>query len=357
MQTSRIVIDGKEVGMSPLLLSDINRNSRVLQIFGDTLYSEYTINFDRNKSNITRIYPEGVPYYGFLKLSSVTEDSSLLLDGEEISLSVNTPVQLLEGDHLCVLSKEGFFTREVPISIKRLETLTIELDLEQQYQVILPENLPVGSRIICSNENETKEFIFDGNSPLPLRKGQWDLTISNVLFEDLTISLSLENPVTPVELDLHYYQPVITLLGVKKGSQITLNETVIEAEEDEESLELPAQAGENLLLIKRTGYVDLSEKISLEGNQILDINLEFDVDPQVISDRRRSTGWIMIGTGLALFSGGLYMNQDDVLISTSNNYEQYKTLKYTSLGLAGSGILSFLTGSGFLGLASTGKDS
>lgn len=357
LQPSRIVIDGEEVGISPILLTDISRNNHKLQIFGDSLYSEFSLNFDRNKKQITRISPEGIPYYGFLQITSITEGSTLLLNGEELPSATEERLTLPEGEHQVSISKEGYFSKNVLININRLETLSFGIELEQIYRVFLPEELPEGSRILCSKEDVVQEHIFDGQSPLLLEQGQWEFHISHPLFEEVALSITLEKTETSLELDLQYFQPYITLLGIKKGSRIILNDQVIEAEEDEESLELPARGGENLLLIHRDGYLDLTEEISLEGNQILDIDLEFAKDPQVISAGRRSTGWIMIGTGLAMLSGGIILNQDDILLSTTSNYEQYSNMKYASLGLAGSGILSFLTGSGFLGMSLKEEDS
>lgn len=348
-QPSLIILDGVEKGMSPLLLTDISRNSHTLQILGDSLYSEYNLTFNRNLSRITRLYPEGNPYYGFLNIHCSTEEANILLDGEVLSGSLSETLRLPEGEHQLYIEKEGLIPQNITVSIIRLETSNLDIKLLQEYRMGLPDYLPEGAIIQCSQGTAQKEIVYNGQSEIVLAEGEWNIAITHPLFAPVNIRIRLTDPLTLLEPELQYYQPLITLRGLEKGSQIVLNGTEVEVDEDKEDLEIPAKGGENLLLVTKPGYLDQVESILLEGDQIIDIDLSFAKDPQVYAEKRRTTGWIMIGTGLAMLSGGLYMNQDDVLISSSSNYQQYETMKYASLGVAGTGLLSILTGSGFLG--------
>jgi len=347
-----VILEGYSLGMTPLLIKDATAGT--LQLFGKDSYVEVELSIDRSKKNVTVFSPEGVPYYGWLNLPNIQMGSTLNIDGGE-PINIDNPTLVVpEGIHDFTLSREGYMPLNFTMEISRLSEITMAESQREAAKVFLPEGIPRGSKMVFSSEKEQIEEIYENQEFFLLPRGKWELSIESAEMMAIHHSFELDQESTTLNFNLPYYSPAIELAGFNDNSLIIFNNQ--ELIPREEKLELSGKIGENILFVETPGYLPVRQEIELSGNVIEEIQLDLIKDPQIIKANRQNTGWILLGSGLSMFAGGMIMNNDKILINNTAGYEQYQNMKYTSLGIVGTGLISLMTGSGFI-LSSLGANS
>lgn len=335
-----VLLDGQLQGQTPLLISGIHGESRELKILGSRGMAEVTLQYDESMGLSTFI-PSLVDYYGTLTLENLSSHSEVLIDGELQETNGRNSLQLSSGDRIVEIREDGFYSKEVTLSVPRLETINLDCALQEAFDILFEPPIPSGVVLSLYNQENDDQLSLQGGEPCRLYSGSWQLTVDDPRYQAISTVLEIQESQT-VELSYIPYQPVLRISGITPGSTIHLNDEIIPAAQ--ESLVLDIPVGESILLIEMEEYLPIEELILGQGNQIVELPLEYQRDPQVIRGKRTNLALTLIGSGAAILAGGLIVNNDDFLVDNTSDYESYSALKYTSLGVSGAGLGTMLTG-------------
>jgi len=340
----RVVLKGTELGMTPLLVKDAVAGT--LQLFGKDTYYQTELLIDNKKNNVTFFTPETVPYYGWLNLPNIKLGSSISINGGQPVEISSTKLIIPEGVHDFTITNKACMPFSFSLEIKRLEESFMVKSQREASQVFLPDGIPLDSEIIFTSEKEKIEYLYENQDFFLLPRGKWTLTIHSSKIQKIQHLFNLDKESQNLTFDLTYFSPIIQLAGFKDKSFIIFNNQEILPQEDK--LVIKGNVGENTLIVRAPGYLPIEQKIELVGNVTKNIQLDYNKDPQAVRANRKNTGWILLGSGLTILASGMIMNNDELLIENTPGYEQYRNLKYTSLGIAGTGVVSLLTGTGLI---------
>lgn len=351
-ETCTVYLDGEEIGISPLLLTDISRGNKSLQLLGRTSFAEMEIEFIPGKKEITYLLPEMSNYFGYLKIENNMSGISLSIDGVAQSISTGNRIQLDSGQHIVQAKKQNYAPREFIVDIPRLGEERLEITLNKSFIINFTMMLPEGTTISFTNENKQGFLQFSEDDDIRLESGEWSGKIENPLFEEVEFNLTVDSEPVFVNLPLAYYQPYIKLVGLLDGSSIFLGEKEVTELLKGSNLSLPL--GSNQISIYRDNYLPITDNFSVEGNEVLELVLDYQKDPLYVQGRKKTTSVVLLISGMSLLAGGIILNNDTILTNITSSYDTYSGLKYSSLGISGAGLAMFLTGAG-IGIGSLVK--
>ncbi|MBN1649111.1 MAG: PEGA domain-containing protein [Spirochaetales bacterium] len=342
-----LYIDGKLIGETPLLLTDVSIMYRKLELMGRNGYKEIYLHYDPEIAKVIRYTPVLEPYYGYIVVETGQHDAEVLIDGEAVSFSADGRIKRKEGSHTLTVRKEGFLTEERTTTVTRFETAKENVKLQPAALLAFVPALPENTQIKYSRK-DTQDILtalapLDGNA-LVLAPGDWTISLEHPDFEAARYDISIKGKSAELAWDLHKYNPGFRLAGLRKDSIVSLDGEIIDNPEISEITH--TAVGVHVVEVVSHGYLLIREVLELSGDTVADITLEYRKDPVIAYGRKKTTGWILAGSGLSLLAGGLIMNSNEVLIPAVSDYDTYSTLKYVSLGIAGTGLIALLIGGG-----------
>ena len=340
-----VYLDGTPMGEAPLFIQSVSRWNSKIQLKGKSSYAEAVIQFNPEKRTVTRYAPELEAYFGYLDIDSSEPDVTVIINGTA-SVSKGKSKQK-EGTYTVRIEKEGFFTEERSVEVKRLETTKVSVTLNPAVMVSFDPELPYDSLVTFQGRKNgtVLELSTPFSEKIFLAAGIWDIRIENPRFETIETETTIAAEQALVAVHPNFYQPGIRLAQLKKQSTVYLNGKEITVEP--ESGVIPSSVGTNKLEVHLKGYLAIRKEIELSGNEITDVSLEYTKDPMFVKTQNKKKSIVLLGSGLTLLAGGLALNMDALLIPNSPDYETYSMLKYATLGMAGAGAATMLVGSGY----------
>ncbi len=342
-----VYLDGDELGESPLLISDISMDNNTLQLLGEHSFVETEIRFNPEMSDVCYYSPSLENYYGYLSISTNQKNTDLFIDNIPYDYTPGEQIRLKTGKHVVRMEDDCCFPKEEVVEIPKLDKVEVVFNLPRAVKInINRQFLFLENTTISFVSEETGEVVlYSEQDEILLYSGEWKGYITNQLFSDVEFLVIVEEEPVDIILDLHFFQPQIKLVGLQKGSSVFLSDE--DVTDQIADMTLPVPVGKNRISILRDNYLPITNDFLVEGDQILDINLEYESDPAYEKGKRLTTGIVLLASGLSILATGLILNNDNVILDRMPDYESYRTMKYATLGAGGAGLAMAITGAVF----------
>ncbi len=194
---AEVEIDGEPSGTTPVTVSNLSAGEHRVTINADWYVPLQTnvdiLGLDQAQDLALTLEPA----WGTVSLSSQPAEARLIADGEDLGLLPKT-ARLLEGARVVLISKPGYQSQRLDLTIKRGTAITVpEVTLAPANGAVTLNSTPAGALV-------TANGVYLGVTPLqhalsPNRN--YDFLISKSGFESVTRSLQLA-PTEAVTLDL-----------------------------------------------------------------------------------------------------------------------------------------------------------
>ena len=119
-----VLVDGKEVGKTPLSKTEIAAGSRIIELVHERYFPYKESLMVKGFGERQQISVELKPAWASIKIQSEPAGAMILIDGEKQGLSP-AEFELLEGTHRLVLQKESFSPFESDIEVKAGQDLVL----------------------------------------------------------------------------------------------------------------------------------------------------------------------------------------------------------------------------------------
>lgn len=336
----KIYINGTFKGITPLLLSDLPAGEFNLRLEGEQKFHEAKGISHPNRSGLTVYSPVPEKYKGTLHLGSNPPGSDIWLDG--ICLG-QTPLHLkgvTEGKHQVSFFYPGYRQQEQVIHITRNTSSEIKADMERLYEISFEPPLLEGVRVTCRSEDG--EFTFEPGETCLLPAGTWQLTLRGAGMVTETREIQVNDDMQ-LAFSPTLFDPRLVFSNLLPDSLV-----YIDFENRTENItenQLMVSAGSHNLAVSRTPFLDYKCSIFVLEDRETPVEIQYVKDPELLTRKKKTAGWITLGTGAAVSVIGMIINMDNVALQLSGGeYGNYQTIKYGSLGALGAGILAIVTG-------------
>ncbi len=146
-----VLIDGKEIGVTPLMTAyEAGKYEIVVQMEGYEAY-EGDLVIPADKKVVVSAEIELVA--GTVVLNVKPEGATVLLDGEEQGTSPGVTLDLVSpGTHQLTVTKDGYTTFEKEITLSKRQEMTLTITLEPNSGVLVVNSVPDGAAVYASGE-------------------------------------------------------------------------------------------------------------------------------------------------------------------------------------------------------------
>lgn len=343
-EPSFVFLDGEEVGHTPIFINNINSNTKLLELKNKFSYYAAQINYDNSISNVTRFSPVLEGYYGYLKINN--------FDNKQHKLEINgngkdfdKKIKLYSGEYDIKVTREGYFPYIDNVVITENSLIDIDIKMIKSVNVKIKEKVPADSLLTFTNKDNKEDFTFTSLDNIVLYPGIWSLKATSSFYSDYVEEIEIPEDELLLSMDLKYYTPKIKIEGLLPGSVVTLNE--VDVTEKIIIDELTANVGSNSIVVYKDKFSPIYKEVSLKGDELKNITINYQRDPISLKNERTKLSLGLGGPGALLLAGGLVLNSDQLAMDITNSYDEYKTMKLVSLGVAGIGSIMALTGTYF----------
>ena len=348
-----VYLDGIDIGDAPLLVQDLSPGNRLLQLKTEYSYAETELQYDATIKSVTKYTPELGKYYGYLSIESNIDNAVISIDDRIYDISDCWYLKLAEGPHLVKNLTEGYISKDINIDIPRLETAQLELNFERAINIEIIPELPHGTSISFT-ESETGTILeFEDQANIKLGIDEWTAVFRNPVFETVELHVSVKDAPVALDFELNYYHPTLSLSGLTKDSLVYLDGENVTSMVDENKLEVPVGSGD--ITVFRENYLAITRGYITNGNEMIEIPLEYQLSPDAVHLGKIITGASLMGSGAILLTGGLVFAGNSILAALSPDYDSYKLGKYTAWGSEAAGLALITAGGVITGITLFGE--
>ncbi|MBI9109542.1 MAG: hypothetical protein JEZ04_22560 [Spirochaetales bacterium] len=344
-----VYLDGQEIGVAPIFISDLSEKNRLLQLMGKNRYAEVEISYDARKTAISYYKPVLGEYYGTITVDCNVKEAVMSIDGKPAAKPEQWFIKLSSGKHLVSMECDGFIQESVEIDVPRLETVAVKINLKQGIKIVFSDEIPADSSITFRQAEKELEFSASMQDDVYLSSGIWECSIENIFFEPIRKTITVSDSPVTINTSFNYFKPQINITKIAENSTVFIGDADVTGSIESGLLNVPIGTSELLILNEK--YLPFHAEIQANDGKTIIIIPEYNPDPEYIRSGNITIGSILAGTGAALLTGGLLLSNNDFLSENSSDYNTYSTLKYTALGTGAAGLLLLLGGSLFGGIS------
>jgi len=340
-----LFLDNVLQGTTPILLSNLEDGGHMLEIRSSNKVNRQDILVDGGITGITSFVPVMEYYSGMLSVNSFPEGAEVWIDDENAG---KTPLEIdsiRTGLHSVQIKKESYAVTTKEILINWDEQSRVSEILNQGFDIKINPIPPEGSRIIVKDEDERiyTDLIYPAEIILP--EGAWEISISGLNFLPAKNKVIVEDEDKIVVFEYKPYYGEFVFNNLSDTSIVMLDNENITI--DIKDGKYPVAAGPHLIMISDEGFLPYIRNFIIFREQELLISAQLQKDLVYERKLKGDIGIPAVVSGIVLAAGGLILNLDDISMGLTSNYNDYSILKYSSLGIIGSGLIVSAVG-GFL---------
>ena len=337
-----VYVDGEYRGTTPLLLTGLSTESETLIIESgnETLVRKLSVSEDID--SVTHFVPEPHPYTGAVALSSDPPGAEVYFGELMLGKTPLTVSDVIEGDYGITLRYLGRMPTRATVSVARSDISNVQITLSKAAMLRFSPEPPPGSAVMVYDEDGTFVASAEPGETVPVPAGYCRVEVSGVLFRTWTVELrdSGEEIIIPFEPD--YYRPRLVFENLRGESLVLLNGEDVTAELVDGVLTV--SPGAYSVTVSTEKKQDYTRNLVLTGDQQEILEPAYARDPALVAKGRKNTVFSAAIGGSLITVGGIVLNLDMVAVPLSSSYQDYRTLKYASLGTVGEGLLMLIVG-------------
>jgi len=342
--TYDVFLDDEYQGRTPLLLSNLSPGTSLLTLKSESAIHRRELKVRRHIDNITYYTPRMHPYTGTLSVDSDPPGAAVVLNNIQAGATPLEIENLQSGEYELSLLHPDFMPENRVIVVPRSGKVDLEVALRSCVSLRFEPSLPEGS--LVEVYDETGVLIAEGivEDRLRVPAGCSRIVIRGESFhpEEIEIQTQAQDQELTVPFHPVYYRPKLVFSNLLAGSRVFVgDEDVTEEIEDDILTTVP---GSYVVTVATEKYVPFTRKVILTGDDELPLVIANIRDPSLVRRTRRIVVLSSILSGFLLSAGSIVLNLDFVAVPISDSYEDYVTLKYTTLGAAGFGIVLLSAG-------------
>lgn len=323
-----VSLDGAEVGVTPIPPMQLEPGIYDLRLDDGVLYAAQTIQVSA-EGQVLIFSPHLSRYRVAVEVESEPAGALVSFDGRYRG---QTPVVLPDipaGAHEMAVELNGYFAPVQTVNLTSSGPRTVTVVLVPAHEVMLT-GLPADAVVECTRSDGTTVTIRD-DTEFFLPPGMWSITIKHAYYEEDPIDVAIS---TGTELDSYERRKSSTLIlnGMDDEATVVVDGTDVTPRVRDNRVTLPV--GEREVAIHLPDHVDIEEVVLLEPDEHYQMELSFQLLPQVHFRRNAGRSLVIGAGGGVLIAGGLLMNRDEIAMRLSQTYEGYSVIKYgTMVGL------------------------
>ena len=334
-----IYIDDEVRGIAPLLITDLAAGLHRLEARSATRVGRRSFIVKEDIDAVTSFEPVMEPYTGTLIVTSSPGNMDILLNGEKAGVTPVSISGIRTGTCTVVLQQEGYLPVEETVQISWEKETSLAITMIEAYRVTFAPPLP-GNTYISVTDEAGQPFDTGKDHPgegLILPVGTWNITISGETFHPVTRNITVTDSDLVLGLEPDPYYGDIFLSGLDRTSTVFLDGIDVTEQIMEGCIRIPA--GFHSVSIETKSYMPFLQEFFLGKDENLSIVPDMLKDAVYVRKRKEGMGIPVIISGLAIAAGGYILNMDSLAMGMTDTYEEYVTLKYSTLGALGTGLL------------------
>lgn len=262
-----VYINNKFIGQTPFK-EERTGGTYDLKVLLDG-YQTYARKITIDKKNPVVVRAKLSREYGVLRINSNPSNATVFIDGKRQGQLTPLEVKVPLGRYHVKVTKDQFYTFEEDVLVEQGTSVTVDADMVRQVGRLILETIPSGVKAYVGND-------LLGTTPLTQDKpvGKYVITLKKAGFRDKVLEANVA-PDESLEISIEMAERSGSLKVTTNppGAEVHIND----AYQGETPLRIEKKPQVYQLLIKKSGYREISEEIVLEDN--ITKNIHRDLDP------------------------------------------------------------------------------
>lgn len=339
-QSVETVLDGKKIGNGQQALLLKNPLS-ILELTGPNYHVNYNLRLVTAMQGSLTVNPMIEKKFALIDFSSEPSGATVFSDGYQLGV---TPFQMAlpNGSYDFRFSSDTFAYPSAKLSVDGVSDKSVKAAGSAAYPVTFSglSSLTSGT---CRFKNGTTEYVAELGPTVNVPAGTYELAISGIRGLE-GVSIPVEVPASSLEFNLGKYAKTaaLTLRGITPEATVWVDGIEL-APGQVDALTLPVDF--HTVAIWQKGMFPLMPVkvfVGAENDAFVTWKHRIGLDTQ-------RTAWLWTGTAMNILGAacgviGVYMGSDDFLISHTNSYGDYTTMKEMMGKLQTGGVILFSSG-------------
>jgi hypothetical protein len=328
---AEILIDGAPRGATPLLL-ELEEGDARLELRTDTSVFRALLSVSSTVGGVTRLEPTLGPYPASLSVKTDPDGASVKLDGIAAGVSPLLLQDLAEGYHSLLIDAPGRAVIRKRLFLARDSVTECSESLVPGYALRMETALPAGSRVVFRGTPDGAEESYAPDALPLLPAGSTAIRVEIPDFQPLDLICD-PSSASAVAVAL---EGTVVFDALSEGTKVQVDG--IDRTGEIANGRLSLSRGHHMIAVRVPGFLPCWFGCAVLPAAEIRVAPIFARDPAFVAAECRALSWPFMIAGGVLAVGGAIVNLDSVAIGMSSDYGSYKTIKYASLGVLGTGI-------------------
>lgn len=341
-ETYDVFLDDEYQGKTPLLLSNLKPGTNSLTVKSESKIHRRELKVTQHIDGITYYTPEMHPYTGTLSVGSDPPGADVFLNDINVGVTSLEIENLQSGDYYLSLLHPDFMPVNQTITIPRSDKLDLTPVLRSCVSLRFKPGLPEDALVEVYDEKGVLVAEGKGEDVIRAPTGYSLIVIHGESFHPVEVEIQTQDKEVTVPFQLVYYRPKLVFSDLLAESSVFLDDEDVTEKIEEHTL--TTVPGSYVVTVVTEKYLPFASKVILSEDNEVSLSITNIRDPVLMRRNRRTVVLSTTIPGLLLTAGSIVLNLNPISVRISDSYEGYVTLKHTTIGTGGVGIVLLSVG-------------
>ena len=326
-----VELDGEPMGTTPLTLTDLSEGVYELVLSDEHGQHRRFIRVVPWMPAST-YRPRLDPFSGTLEVTSDPPGARVTVDGRPVGTAPLSLEDTRTGTYEVGVSLDGHFAGDVTVAVRRDETTSVTVELENATAVELT-GLGSATPVSLASRERLVNAVSNGTVELP--DGEWTAIVNDEHYREEPLVFSVPEQTM---VDFSHLERIgeLRLTGLSPAATVRVNGERVYFSGEELVMRLPS--GETSVSAMRAYHEPFSHTVSVPDGETVEVAVVLEPTESYTRALNRRRGWLSVLGGVAVAGGGLWLNADYIAQPVSPSYGIYVTWKLATLAITGGGV-------------------